>query len=215
MFVDLTCDISVKETNGSNAKVSVGATVVFYCSCNDTMKWKLNGNFTDIEINDRFILCNNTLTVDSVRTSDIGNYTCGDNNFALSLEGKMICNEISLIYLFFVLDTFVKSVVIPHPSLCINESATLECHVTLNTAIGSDLSVLIISWYHNGTYISTNSITRDDDQSLYISTLHIMSVKGTSSGNYTCQAKIVEDERTKLSFTTVSVKGQHIFYVLM
>ena len=43
---------------------------------------------------------NNTLTVESVWTSDIGSYTCGDNNFTLSLEGKMICNEISLFYLF-------------------------------------------------------------------------------------------------------------------
>ena len=59
--------------------------------------------FVDGEFDSRYIIGkanNNTLTVESVRTSDIGNYTCGDNNFTLSLEGKIMCNEISLIYLF-------------------------------------------------------------------------------------------------------------------
>ena len=119
-----------------------------------------------------------------------------------------------LYFIFFVLDTFFESVVIRHPSLCINEAAILECHVTLNASISSDLSVLNISWYHNGTYLSTNNATRDDDQYLYISTLDLISVKGTSSGNYTCQANIIEDKKTKPNFMTVSVKGQHI-YVLM
>ena len=55
MFVDLTCDISGKKTSDNKTKVSVSATVVFYCSCNDTMKWKLNGDFIGIELNDHYI----------------------------------------------------------------------------------------------------------------------------------------------------------------
>ena len=146
-----------------------------------------------------------------MRSSDIGNYTCGGNNFTLSLEGKIMCNEISL-FIFFVLDTFVDFVIIHHPLLCIDESATLECHVILNTAIGSDLSVLNISWYHNGTYLSTNSIFKDDDQYLYISTLYLISVNDTSSGEYVCEASIIEDEELVMNLANVSVQGKHFNY---
>ena len=101
-FLELTCEISVNGTSDNETTVLVGATVVFHCSCNDTI-WKLNGDDIDEEFNSRYIIDNannNTLTVESVRTSDIGSYTCGDNNFTLSLEGKIIWNEISLIYPF-------------------------------------------------------------------------------------------------------------------
>ena len=111
---------------------------------------------------------------------------------------------------FLVLDTFVESVIIHHPLLCIDESATLECHVILNTPIGSDLSVLNISWYHNGTYLSASNIIRDDDQYLYISTLYLISVNDTSSGEYVCEASIIENEELVMNFTNVSIQGQHL-----
>ena len=118
----------------------------------------------------------------------------------------------ALIYLS-LLDTFVKSVVIPHPSLCINESAILECHVTLNTAIGSDLSVLNISWYHNGTYLSNNSVSRND-QYLYISTLDLVSVSDTNSGGYTCNASIIENKTSVMDLINVTVQGQHSIAII-
>ena len=93
--------------------------------------------------------------------------------------------------------------------LCINKPAILECHVTLNTAIGSDLSVLNISWYHNGTYLTTNNVTRDDEQYLYISTLHLTSVNGANSGEYICGANIVEDEESVMNLININVQGQH------
>ena len=105
----------------------------------------------------------------------------------------------------FTLDTFVVSVQIPHPLLCTNKPAILECHVILNTAIGSDLSVLNISWYHNGTYLSTNNVIRNDEQYLYISTLNL---NGTNSGEYTCKANIV-DNKCIMSSNKVSAQGQH------
>ena len=110
----------------------------------------------------------------------------------------------------FTLDTFVESVVIPRPLLCINNPAILECHVTLNTVIGSDLSVLNITWYHNGTYLSTNNVIRDDEQYLYISTLNLVSVNDTNGGKYTCKANIIEDDRTALNSTNFHVKGQYL-----
>ena len=92
--------------------------------------------------------------------------------------------------------------------LCANKPATLECRVTLNTVIGSDLSVLNISWYHNGTYLPTNSVTRDDNQCMYIGTLDLMSVNDTSSGEYTCEANIIENKRAVNKSTFVKVQGQ-------
>ena len=111
----------------------------------------------------------------------------------------------------FTLDTFVVSVLIPRPLLCINKPAILECHVILNTAIGSDLSVLNISWYHNGTYLSTNNATRDD-QYLYISTLDLISVNDTSGGEYTCGANIIEH---KMNLTNITVQGQHSIAIVI
>ena len=96
--------------------------------------------------------------------------------------------------------------------MCIDESATLECHVILNTAIGSDFSVLNISWYHNGTYLSASNIITDDDQYLYISTLYLISVNDTSSGEYVCEASIIENEELVMNFTNVSVQGKHFNY---
>ena len=91
--------------------------------------------------------------------------------------------------------------------MCINKPAILECHVTLNTAIGSDLSVLNISWYHNGTYLTTNNVTRDDERYLYISTLHLTSVNGANSGEYICGANIVEDEELVMNLININVQG--------
>ena len=91
--------------------------------------------------------------------------------------------------------------------MCINKPAILECHVTLNTAIGSDLSVLNISWYHNRTYLTTNNVTKDDEQYLYISTLHLTSVNGANSGEYICGANIVEDEELVMNLININVQG--------
>ena len=112
-----------------------------------------------------------------------------------------------------ILETLiVKSVVIPHPLLCTNKPAILECHVTLNTAIGSDLSVLNISWYHNGTYLLTNNVTRDDERYLYISTLYLISVNDTSGGEYTCEANVIEHE---INLTNVNLQGEHSIAIVI
>ena len=98
---------------------------------------------------------------------------------------------------------------IPNPLLlCVNQSILLECQVTLNTIIGSDLSVLNISWLHNGTYIPTNNITRNNEEFLYISTLQLLSVNDTNSGVYTCEANVIESESTIVNYTFVYVQGQ-------
>ena len=111
-----------------------------------------------------------------------------------------------------ILETFIESVVIPYPLLCTNKPAILECHVTLNTVIGSNLSVLNISWYHNGTYLSTNNVTRDDERYLYISTLYLISVNDTSGGEYTCGANIIEH---KMNLTNITVQGQHSIAIVI
>ena len=203
------CDILLNENSITDIRLSVGDNVTFQCICNDgaAVEWKLDGGYASNDFHR--IINNGTLTILAVRISDNGNYSCGDSHFNLTVNG----NSSNLYYLpnnlfCITLDTFVKSVVIPHPLLCINNPAILECHVTLNTAIGSDLSVLNISWYHNGTYLSTNNVTRDDDQYLYISRLYLISVNDTNSGEYTCEANIVEDE--KLVIKSTNVQGQYL-----
>ena len=116
---------------------------------------------------------------------------------------------------FLVLDTFVESVIIHHPLLCIDESATLECHVILNTPIGSDLSVLNISWYHNGTYLSASNIAKDDGQYLYTSTLYLISVNDTSGGEYTCKASIIENKTLVMDLINATVQGQHSIAIVI
>ena len=85
-------------TSDNETTVLVGATVEFHCSsCNDDTIWEINGDDIDEEVDSRYIIGgtnNNTLTIESVRTSDIGNYSCGGNNITLSLQCKMLCNEI-------------------------------------------------------------------------------------------------------------------------
>ena len=44
------------------------------------------------------------------------------------------------------------------PVVCVNSSIVIECTITLNTAIGSDLSVINYYWYHNDSLIEGSSI---------------------------------------------------------
>ena len=57
--------------------------------------------------------------------------------------------------------------------------------------------------------LSTNNVTRADDQYLYISTLYLISASDTNSGEYICEAHIVEDKKLVMNSTNVNVQGQY------
>lgn len=96
----------------------------------------------------------------------------------------------------------MESVEILQSSLCIN--GYLECHIKLNTTIGSDLSVLNTSWYHNGTYQTPSSIS-STNQKLFTSRLSVMSV--TDGSEYTCEASITGDDKP-LRSSSITVQSQ-------
>uniref|UniRef100_A0A1X7T684 Ig-like domain-containing protein n=1 Tax=Amphimedon queenslandica TaxID=400682 RepID=A0A1X7T684_AMPQE len=74
------CNISLNGSNVTEARLSVGDSVVLECNCESD--WKQN---EDNIINDtrHFITSRNTLNILAVRSTDSGNYTCGDSNIIL------------------------------------------------------------------------------------------------------------------------------------
>ena len=102
------------------------------------------------------------------------------------------------------IETYVKLVSLsPSPqSLCINPSAVIECTITLNTAIGPDLSVINYYWYHNDSLIGDSSITTTDNGTVFITQISI-----SLPGIYKCNANITGSDQTKHASLDVEVEG--------
>ena len=77
----------------------------------------------------------------------------------------------------------------------IASSAVILCNITLNTAIGPDLSVLIYTWYHNNINITNRSeiLEQNKETNLVTTRLNITSVQPSDAGDYKCKAGIVGD----------------------
>ena len=77
----------------------------------------------------------------------------------------------------------------------IASSAVIVCNITLNTAIGPDLSVFIYTWYHNNINITNRSeILEQNKETNFITTiLNITSVQPSNAGDYKCRAGIIGD----------------------
>ena len=97
----------------------------------------------------------------------------------------------------------------------IGSSTTIVCNITLNTAIGPDLSVLNYTWYHNNIDI-TNNITNQRlilfisiDGRSFTSTLKITSVQSSNAGVYQCRSGIV-DSVIVTNRTDLCVIGKNI-----
>ena len=95
----------------------------------------------------------------------------------------------------------------------IGSSSVIVCNITLNTAIGPDLSVLNYYWYHNNTDI-TNNITNQRlilflsiDGETFTSILKTTSVKPFNAGVYQCGAGIVGGNTITSNITHLCVKG--------
>ena len=104
----------------------------------------------------------------------------------------------------------------PTLTAAIGSSTTIVCNITLNTAIGPDLSVLNYYWYHNNIDI-TNNITNQRlillfsiDGMSFTTTLKITSIQSSNAGVYQCSAGIVDSDGLVTSSTDLCVIGKKI-----
>ena len=104
----------------------------------------------------------------------------------------------------------------PTVTVTIGSSVVIVCNITLNTAIGTDLSVLNYYWYHNNIDI-TNNITNQRlllfisiDGMSFTSTLKITSVQSSNAGIYQCSTGIVDSDGLVTNSTDLCVIGKNI-----
>ena len=84
------CDILLNGSNITDIRLSVGDNVTFQCICDHyaAVEWKHNGDY--VTYDSRYIISYyaGTLTILAVRSSDSGNYSCGDSHFNLTVNGN-------------------------------------------------------------------------------------------------------------------------------
>ena len=102
-------------------------------------------------------------------------------------------------------DTFVKEITIFPTNFIIGTPGMLVCGIVLNTEIGPNISSLLVEWYHNNNSIINNTLgyTVSSLAKLvakeFNSTFKISQVEAGHSGNYTCVARIGEENQKKSS----------------
>ena len=82
----------------------------------------------------------------------------------------------------------------PTVSVTIGSSTVIVCNITLNTAIGPDISVLNVYWYHNNIDITSRSeiLEQNKETNTVTTILNITSVQPSYAGVYECRAGIVD-----------------------
>ena len=119
--------------------------------------------------------------------------------------------EKQIIFNFFCyIDTYVLTVSMsPEQTACVNLSAVIACNITLNTAIGPDLSVLNYTWYHNNIDVSkkSNMLKQKKQDNKVMTILNISSVQLSDTGTYKCSANIIGNNVPKNDSTLFDVKG--------
>ena len=111
---------------------------------------------------------------------------------------------------FCYIDTYVLTVSMsPEQTACVNSSAVIACNITLNTAIGPDLSVLNYTWYHNNIDVSkkSNMLKQKKQDNKVMTILNISSVQLSDTGTYKCSANIIGSNVPKNDSTLFDVKG--------
>ena len=101
----------------------------------------------------------------------------------------------------------------PTVTVIIGSSAVIVCNITLNTAIGPDLSALNYTWYHNNISVTKkNQILELSSSSNTITAIHnITSVQVSDIGVYECRAGIIGNNLLKSSFTKLCIQGIVVF----
>ena len=88
-----------------------------------------------------------------------------------------------------------------------SSSVDIVCNITLNTAIGPDLSVLNYYWYHDNKMMTQGRLFHRIDEIAFTTTLEITSVQPSNAGVYQCSAGIVGDNTITSNTTHLCVKG--------
>ena len=108
----------------------------------------------------------------------------------------------------FISATYVTSVTMkPTVTVTFGSSAVIVCNITLNTAIGPDLSVLNYTWYHNDEIIKQNITLHNVDGKSFTITLEFTSVQPSNAGVYQCSAGIVGSNTITSNTTQLCVQG--------
>ena len=89
----------------------------------------------------------------------------------------------------------------------IESSAVIVCNITLNTAIGPDLSVLNYTWYHNDEITNQIVMLHNVDMKEFTITVKITSVQPSNAGVYQCSTGIVGGNTITSNTTQLCVKG--------
>uniref|UniRef100_A0A1X7V1J9 Ig-like domain-containing protein n=1 Tax=Amphimedon queenslandica TaxID=400682 RepID=A0A1X7V1J9_AMPQE len=223
------------------------------------VQWKLNG--TDISNDTHYSInaTSGTLTINEVRSTDTGNYTCGSGNISLTVKipdiiftgnytgltvgssvsiicttvpsipnseikwhssstnsdsNELIINPVVLSHnnstftcevssdllamdltesiTISVLDTSVSSVTVQSlSSYVIGDDVSIVCTISLNNAIGPNVSSLVVNWFKNDEMIPTDNINSIKvSSSTFNSTLTLTNVSSADAGVYTCNASI-------------------------
>ena len=90
----------------------------------------------------------------------------------------------------------------------IGSSTVILCNITLNTAIGPDLSILNYYWYHGNTELLNQSepLQSSLDSMVFTSRLNRTSIEVYNAGEYKCIASIVGGS-TLENVTKLCIKG--------
>ena len=162
------------------------------------------------------IINSNKLTLSPVTLYDHNIlYTCVlQSNMYSSLENKSITVTVqgkiitTVAYrLSLIIDTTVTQVSISSfQTVTIGLSAVILCNITLNTAIGPDLSVLNYYWRHNNK-ITNQGLSFHVINRKISSKLEIKSFKASNAGIYQCSAGIVGGNTITSNTTQLCVKG--------
>ena len=95
----------------------------------------------------------------------------------------------------------------------LGSSVVIVCNITLNTAIGPDLSVLNYTWYQNKKLMNQGILFYRIDEMAFTTELEI-TVKASNAGVYRCNAGIVGGNTITSNTTSLCAQGIIIIYKL-
>ena len=95
----------------------------------------------------------------------------------------------------------------PTVALTFRSSVVIVCNITLNTAIGPDLSVLNYYWYYDNKMMTQGTLFHGIDKIAFTTTLEITLVKVSDARVYQCNAGIVGSNTITSNTTHLCVKG--------
>ena len=137
-------------------------------------------------------LQNTKYTCTAVVDTNPKSCTVGNKTVVLNIKGIIIlnfvisyCNGVNV-----CVETYVESVnMSSQGSFLINSLLIIDCIITLNTPVGPGI-IPNVTWYHNMTNITNNSLLKRNSNTVFTSTLTIHSVQVSDAGVYHCNAGI-------------------------